>query len=199
MLRAELLRVSAAAPAWSSLTATLRPFVARRVAPADVDDVLQDALLRVHRGVAGVRDDERLGPWMYRVARSAVADHRRARARHPVAREDPPDAPAEREDDDDRVFSCRVDQHLDLLVASLDEPYRSAVRWTELEGLTQAEVARRLGVPLSTVKSRVQHGRQRLRETIERLCAVTVDARGRVVACDARAEGCCAPEATKPR
>lgn len=176
---------------WSTLAATLRPFVARRVDPSDVDDVLQDALLRVHRGVGALRDEERMGPWMYRVARSAVADHRRARARHPVASKDPPDAPEESEAE--RVFACEIDQHMGALVALLPEPYQTAVRWTELDGLSQVEVARRLGVPLSTVKSRVQRGRQRLREMVESLCAVTVDARGRLVQCDHRDDGPCCP------
>ena len=44
----------------------------------------QDAFLRMQRGLAGLRDDERFGPWVYRVARSAIADHHRAAARHDV-------------------------------------------------------------------------------------------------------------------
>src|SRR3954447_22963073 len=71
------------------LEAKLRPFIARRVSPSDVDDVLQDVFLRVQRGVAAIRDDERFGPWVYQVARSAIAEQLRARARHPLAGGDP--------------------------------------------------------------------------------------------------------------
>jgi RNA polymerase sigma factor (sigma-70 family) len=64
--------------AWKDLEAKLRPFVARRVRGADAEDVLQDVLFRVARGLAGLRDDQRFGPWVYVVARSAIADHQRA-------------------------------------------------------------------------------------------------------------------------
>lgn len=198
MLRAGVLRLTMAPGpeargAWRALDATLRPFVARRVpTPADVDDVLQETFARIHRGAAGLRDGERLGPWIYRVARSAIADHHRMRARHPLRDAEPPDV-AETPDDA-RVFACRIDEHLGALVELLPEPTRATLRMTELEGRSQAEVARALGVPETTVRSRVQRGRARLREMVEALCAVELDAGGRLVACDPRGAPCCAGE-----
>lgn len=177
---------------WRALEATLRPFIARRVAtPADVDDVLQETFARVHRGASQVADDERFGPWVYRVARNAIADHHRMRARHPVRSDEGPDLPEVR--DEERVFTCRIDQHIGALVDSLPEPTRTTLRLSELEGRGQADIARDLGVPLTTVRSRVQRGRARLREMVEAMCAVEVDARGRLVACDHRADACCGP------
>ncbi len=93
-----------AAVPWSDVAAQLRPFVARRVDASEVDDVLQDVLIRTQRGLAGLRDEERLSAWLLQVARSAIADHGRARARHPIADPDatpepiaePTDADADR-------------------------------------------------------------------------------------------------------
>ncbi|HEY5936525.1 MAG TPA: sigma factor, partial [Kofleriaceae bacterium] len=59
----------------------LRPFIARRIPAQDVDDVLQETFVRMQRGIANLRDDARMTPWLYQVARSAVADHLRARQR----------------------------------------------------------------------------------------------------------------------
>src|SRR5690349_17956750 len=71
--------------AWREVEARLRPYVARRVAsPTDIDDVIQETFVRMHRGLATLEVEERFGPWVYRVAASAIADHRRARARHPL-------------------------------------------------------------------------------------------------------------------
>lgn len=178
---------------WGALAATLRPFVARRVAsPAEVDDVVQETLLRLHRSAGTVRDAERFAPWAYRVARSAVADHHRARGRHPLAEGDPPDEPERASEE--RAFNCAIDQHLGALVEMLPEPYRSAVRATEIEGVSQSDLAAQQGISLSTVKSRVQRGRARLRAMIEALCEVELDARGRLVRCDHRPNApCCLP------
>ena len=71
-------------PRWQELEGQLRPFVARRLSDtADVDDVLQNIYLHIQAGVEDLRDSERFGPWLYRVARNALADHGKSRARHP--------------------------------------------------------------------------------------------------------------------
>jgi RNA polymerase sigma-70 factor (ECF subfamily) len=43
-------------------------------AAVDLDDVVRTFFLRIQRGLPGLRDDERFGPWVYQVARSAIAD-----------------------------------------------------------------------------------------------------------------------------
>jgi RNA polymerase sigma factor (sigma-70 family) len=69
--------------AWRELEVELRPFIARRLpAEADVDDVMQDVFLRMQRGLSGLRDEERFGPWVYQVTRHAITDHLRQVARH---------------------------------------------------------------------------------------------------------------------
>lgn len=175
--------------AWGELEARLRPFVARRVRGADVDDVLQDVFLRMHRGLPGLRDDQRFGPWVYQIARSAILDHRRSLARHPsaggeVLREEPSEEP---QTDDDRAAEQMLAANVAPFVALLPSPYREALTLTELEGVSQREAAAMMGVSVSAMKSRVQRGRARLRELLEDCCAIALDVRGRVVECEPRA------------
>jgi RNA polymerase sigma-70 factor, ECF subfamily len=175
---------------WKELTDRLREFVGHRVAEADADDVLQDALVRIQRGLPALRDDERFGPWVYRVTRSAIGDHLRARARPlesgrtTIGGDIEAIAPEEGDDLGRALVSC-----LSNFIAELPSPYREAITLTELEGLSQREAAEMLGLSLSGMKSRVQRGRERLREMFERCCEMTQDARGRVIACEPRA-GC---------
>src|SRR4051812_42878754 len=69
----------------------LRPFVARRVPRTEVDDVLQDIFLRAQRALPELRDEQRFGPWMYQVARSAIAESHRQRSRQPVLEAEAPE------------------------------------------------------------------------------------------------------------
>src|SRR3569833_3706025 len=57
------------------VAARLRPFIARRISPAEVDDVLQDVFVRMHRGLPALRDDERFTSWKLQVARRTVEEH----------------------------------------------------------------------------------------------------------------------------
>jgi RNA polymerase sigma-70 factor (ECF subfamily) len=188
VLRAGVLRVIEAAHElpWRELRADLERFVAVRAPARDVDDIVQDALVRIHRGVGAVRDQERLGAWVFRVARSAIVDHlRRVRPGEELADE----PPAERDDGIDDTTFTRLASCLTPFVALLPAVYRQAITLVELEGLSQVEAARRLGTPVSTMKARVQRGRARLRELVEECCAVGLDARGHVVDVTPRSVG----------
>lgn len=171
---------------WEDVSTRLRSFVAARVPGPDVDDVLQDVFVRMQRGLANLRDDDRLSGWLLQVARSAIAEHGRARARHPVA--DPAAAPepvAEPAADDRRAFDALVGC-VAAFVARLPSPYREAVTLVELEQQTIREAAALAGISVSGMKSRVQRGREKLRALFDDCCAIALDARGKVTDCAPR-------------
>lgn len=173
---------------WRELEAHLRPYVARRVQPAEVDDVLQDTFVRVHRGLVSLSLEERFGPWVYRVARSAIVDHQRKRLRHPVASGVHTEELVESAiPDSDEELEGDLAECVALFVSRLPSPYREAVTLTELEGLTQKAAAEMLGLSLSGMKSRVQRGRERIRHMFEECCELAVDSRGNVTSCTPKA------------
>jgi RNA polymerase sigma-70 factor (ECF subfamily) len=183
--------MTVAAPAWDDMAARLRPFIARRIAPPDVDDVMQDVFIRMQRGLPALRDDERFAPWLFQVARSSIADHLRTRARHPAAHaEAPTEEPVAEPTDDDREVARSLAGCVTMFVAQLASPYREAVTLVELEGLTTREAADLLGLSISGMKSRVQRGRAQLRELFEACCEIALDARGKVTAFAPRASPC---------
>jgi RNA polymerase sigma-70 factor (ECF subfamily) len=174
-----------ASPApWQDVAAQLRPFLARRIDAAEVDDVMQDVWLRVQRGLPGLKDEERFTSWLFQIARNAVAEHQRSRARHPL-----PAAPVESElaaepaepGNDDREAARSLASCISIFVARLPSPYREAVTLVELEGLTVREAAEMVGVSVSGMKSRVQRGRAQLRQLFHECCEIALDARGKVI------------------
>lgn len=187
---------------WQDVAARLRPFLARRLAPSEIDDVSQEVFLRLQRGLPALRDEERFTSWLFQIARNAVHDHLRARARHPLLRDAADDDDADvaltdaaatsglppsatptsddDDDDDDREASRALASCVSLFVARLPSPYREAVTLVELEGLTAREAAEMAGVSLSGMKSRVQRGRAQLRQLLDECCEIALDARGKV-------------------
>jgi RNA polymerase sigma-70 factor (ECF subfamily) len=185
VLRTGVLRVMTAAPAtaaapalaWGALRDELYRFASRRVPPADADDVVQEALLRIHRGLAGVRSEGAIIGWMYQVTRNTLADHLRG-ARPGDELDD--DELGEPIDPDDTAFEGLA-RCVAPFVGMLPQHHREALELVELRGLSQVDAAAQLGVPISTMKSRVQRGRAQLRELLETCCAIDLDARGHVV------------------
>jgi len=174
---------------WMEAETRLRPFLARRVPVADVDDVLQDVFLRMQRGLASLRDEQRLDAWLYQVARSAIAESGRSRARHPLAGESAQDGLVELapEPEQDDAAIRALSSCVAVFVARLPSPYREAVTLIELEGLTAREAAELAGISVSGMKSRVQRGRRRLRAIFEECCEIALDARGKITAATPRA------------
>lgn len=187
---------------WKRLRADIGRLVARRVPSSDdVEDVVQEVLIRVWRHRASLRDDERFGSWLSRVAYNAVVDHLRSLGRlAPVLNEQalseipagPSGPPADFEGVRELIAAV-----LQPFVDQLPPRYRETLTLSELEGLPHAAIAERLSLSVSGVKSRVQRGRELLKELLERCCQFALDARGAPISCTVRPDGvlppgCCA-------
>ena len=167
-------------PMWREVIAQLRAFVRRRIADPDrADDLVGDIVLRIHQKLGSVDDQEKLAHWVSRVARNAVIDEYRRAAR---SREQLLDTTTETaigpDADDASSVLDELSRCLRPLLAGLPAEQRRAVEMVDLDGMPQADAARREGVSLSGMKSRVQRGRRRVAELLGQCCTLTLDARG---------------------
>jgi RNA polymerase sigma-70 factor (ECF subfamily) len=183
---------------WTEFAPPLRGFLARRVPPGvDADDLLQDVFLRVIRHAGSLRSTDRPEAWLYQIARNAVRDSLRARLRRDGKHEaiEGDDLPAEPDLAAERNAEAELAPCLTAMIGRLPEPYRAAIALTTLQGVSQADAARQLGLSNSGMKSRVQRGRGRLRDMLVQCCAIAVDVRGGVSDFHARGAGACSPPA----
>lgn len=150
--------------------ATLVYSVALRVTRDDAlaQDVVQDVFVTAWRKAA-LYDHERAGvaTWLATIARNRAVDRLRAEHRD---RQQPGELP-ELESDDVPLDAALLDGERSTAVrqslAAMPPRQREVLELMYFRGLSQSEVAERLGVPLGTVKSRAFHGLQRLRELLE--------------------------------
>jgi RNA polymerase sigma-70 factor (ECF subfamily) len=173
----------------------LRSFVARRIADgADVDDTVQWVFLRLHESRHSLKQTDRVHAWLYRTARRAIVDYYRAKARRrevPLGDASDLDPLAEKvgqtspqEDELLQAAEC-----LAPLIEDLPLPYRDAIVLSDLQGVRLADAAKQAGVSLSGMKSRVQRGRQRLKQMLFECCQIALD--GRIAAaCGPRHSKC---------
>lgn len=176
--------------AFGTLSDDLRHYASRRLAPEDVEDVVQDAILALWEARTGdlhVRDRR---AWAFGVARNRIARVHRGAARErpgiePVKAEEIADDPVE----DDSLLRLGLSRWLAAAIDELDEPYRSTLRATELDRTPYATLAAVEGVSVSAIKSRVVRGREQLRQRLVRCCDVQLDARNSPM--DLQAHGAC--------
>ncbi|MGI9384582.1 MAG: sigma-70 family RNA polymerase sigma factor [Methyloligellaceae bacterium] len=179
--------------AWARVEARLRAYVRRRVDPLWADDVVGDVLLRLVQHRDDLETSNNPVAWILRVAANAVADHHRRRAaeKRALARVETLDEDeATPEGPETNRAADELARYLVPFIRALSDQYAEALMLTDIEGLTQAAAARRLGLSHSGMKSRVQRGRAKLRQALLRCCAVSIDRRGRVMDYRPRSRGC---------
>jgi RNA polymerase sigma-70 factor (ECF subfamily) len=135
---------------------------------AEAEDLVQDTLLRAYRGISGF-DGRYARAWLLTILRNTHIN--RNRRRRPELLRQP---------DTDRLASLAADDRTDAIVDddldieivralhALDEPFRRVVELVDVAGLSYAEAAVALGVPVGTVMSRLHRARSRIRDRLDR-------------------------------
>jgi RNA polymerase sigma-70 factor (ECF subfamily) len=152
---------------WEEYKARLRGYISKRVREHNaVDDILQNVFIKAHTNLHTVKSHGSIAAWLFRIAANSIADHYRT---HKPWDElsDELSAPEQ-----ERDYLAELAPCLQPLIAELPESYRAALVLSEIEGLPQKEVAERLGISYSGAKSRVQRGREKLRQQLLNCCDI---------------------------
>ena len=134
---------------------------------ADAQDLVQEVLLRVRRGLETYRPGSLEG-WLSRITTNTFLDETRRRKRRPVdlLPEEPdrvvPPSPAA----DVALAAETLPDHVQDALRRLPTEYRVAVVLCDVVGLSYQEIGDSLDVPVGTVRSRIHRGRALLREAL---------------------------------
>jgi RNA polymerase sigma-70 factor (ECF subfamily) len=133
----------------------------------DADDLAQEVLLRVRRGLETYRPGSFEG-WLWRITRNAFLDEVRRKQRRPTValpegdRTDLGASPPP----DQVLAESRLGEDVQAALLGLPYEFREAVVMCDVVGLSYEEIAAATGVPVGTVRSRIHRGRRLLRERL---------------------------------
>lgn len=133
--------------------------------PAGAEDIVQETFIRAWRHLPQLSADDRpIRPWLFRVARNLLTDADRAARSRPVT--------VQAEPDDDARDDTGLEQVLDrqlvaVALQNLSAAHRAVLVETFYRGGTTATLARRLGIPPGTARSRLHYALQALRQQLQ--------------------------------
>ena len=142
--------------------------VARLIVRDDdrAQDAVQDALVTAWLNVRALRDPDRFDAWTYRlIVRASTAEARKAGRTNPTTPLLPDDADASRAPDQYAAIADR--DQLERGFRRLTAEQRSVLVLQHYAGLSQAEIADVLGIPVGTAGSRIHYAARALRAAIE--------------------------------
>ena len=191
---------------FKAIHASYRPriyrYLARLVGQNEAEDLTQEVFLRVSRSLPDFRGDAKISTWIYRIATNVATDRLRSRSFKETQRDKaiPPgegsiqdvdalpeekNSSLERQLMREEMSSC-VHDYLN----TLPENYRAIVTLSEIEGLSNQEIAEVLGLTLDAVKIRLHRGRAKLKEKLETGCRFERDEED-ILVCDPKADPDC--------
>lgn len=140
----------------------LRGYYARRIAPAQLDDLVQETLIALHKKRASWDSSRPFLPWLAAIARYRWVDHLRR-----LYRADETELVAEvAGHDEEPAIAARIT--LERLFGMLPDAQASAIALVKIEGLSIAEASQATGQSESLVKVNIHRGLKKLAHMIEK-------------------------------
>lgn len=137
---------------------------------ADLEDLVQEVFVQVHKSLGGFRREAQLGTWIYRIAVNVVLMHRRAQKIRPGSLPAPADGTLvdDGEQPDEQVARRRRVTALYRLLDQMSEKKRTVYILHELEGMSPNEISKVVGAPVLTIRTRLFYARRSLLSELTR-------------------------------
>lgn len=169
-------------------------YLRRIVGESEAEDVAQETFMKTGKALETFRGDSQLSTWIYRITTNAAMDHIRSRSSLKRAPEEPFQEEGEAEIKDlwtgekkpsleTSLIRGQMNECIRGIVATLPPNYRVVITLSELEGLTNNEIAEILQVSLDTAKIRLHRARAKLKAELETHCNFYRDDRNEL-SCD---------------
>lgn len=146
----------------------------------DAEDILQNVFTRIAANADSWSDKERVQNWLFIITKNAVIDYYRVngKKRNIELNEDIAGQLLEEETTDS---TKGLDHCVAAMINLLPEEYRDIVEDAELHGIKQKDLAEKYNMAYPSMRSRVQRGRERLRQLFFNCCHIETDNHGNVL------------------
>ena len=162
---------------WIDFNQQLLGFINSRVNnKSTAEDILQDVFLKIHLNAKKLKEETKLQSWLYQITRNAIIDFYRLK-KLPISNNLVLEIPEELNEESFLDF-CNC---LMPFIHQLSKKDKEAILKTELGSLSQKEYAENIGISYSTLKSRVQRAKLKLRDSFVSCCKMKIDKNGRII------------------
>ena len=160
----------------------------------DAEDILQNVFIKISSNIDKLTEDVKLKNWIFTITRNAIIDYYRVNAtKKKVAVPEEIDENILESDDPDPTKG--LDQCMNSMIRLLPEEYRDIIIDSEIKGIKQKDLADKYDMAYPSMRSRVQRGRERLKQLFYNCCHIETDKHGNILAAQGRTDcdGPCKP------
>jgi RNA polymerase sigma-70 factor, ECF subfamily len=165
---------------WTVFHEELKAFILSKTQnSADTDDILQEVFIKIIKNIEKVDQAENLRHYLYGIVRNAISDYFRNR----IQMVDKTEIEEKITEEETQSLNTTIAECcIKPFINRLPENYKQALLITEFQDISQKELAQKLNISYSGAKSRVQRGKEKLKELILNCCAYQNDKYGNLIA-----------------
>jgi RNA polymerase sigma-70 factor, ECF subfamily len=162
---------------WTDLHHELRKFIFNKVGDNHIsEDILQEVFLKIQLNLHTLKDSSKLTSWAYQITRNTIIDHYRKSSSKPL----PIDIDLAPLEIDEPAY-LSLSNCINLKITKLSKEYKEALLLTYFDNLSQMDIAKKLDISYSGTKTRVQRGREKLKNLIGDCPNVITDSNGKFI------------------
>lgn len=146
----------------------------------DAEDILQNVFVKISANANSLSEKDKVKNWLFTVTKNAVIDYYRSNGRkHNIQLEE---KLADQFIEEESVDPTKgLDHCVSSMIRLLPDEYRDIVEDAELRGIKQKDLAEKYNMAYPSMRSRVQRGRERLKQLFHNCCHIQTDTRGNVM------------------
>ncbi len=161
---------------WNDMNDRLTNFVNGKVNDSELTkDIVQDVFLKVFSKSDTLKHKDKLVSWIYQITRNEIINHFRNVNFYN------PSIEIEEEEINKIKLTSELAECVRPVIDSLPQKYKEALILSDIENIPQKEIAERLNISYSGLKSRVQRAREMLKSTCEQRCDISTDVYGDIL------------------
>jgi RNA polymerase sigma-70 factor, ECF subfamily len=171
---------------WQACSDQLRAYIVKRMPDSSfADDILQETFIKIHKNIHSIKDETKICAWVFQIARNTINDYYRKNKTRLSEVQILSDEELNAIDETDSEWEDNLTKHLASglqgMINSLPEKYAQALNMVEIQGLSQIQLSKELNISVSGAKSRVQRGRQMLKDSLMNCCHYEFDKYGTII------------------
>jgi RNA polymerase sigma-70 factor (ECF subfamily) len=160
---------------WNDLNKALVNFINQKVKNSEISkDISQDVFIKVFSKIDTLKNKDKIIPWIYQITRNEINSYFRKQEFGQEIEV------VDKFDILDENLTVEFSKCIQPMINSLPLKYQEAIKMTEIEGVSQKELAKSLNISYSGAKSRVQRGREMLKSLLQQCCTVSSDKYGNI-------------------
>lgn len=166
---------------WEQFSNQLYKYILKRINNAeDAQDILQNVFIKIHQKKDSVNEKEKLVGWIYAITRNSIIDYYKQKGKNTNSTEFNENKIIQKDEIKNTSY-LELEKCIIPFLTNLSQEEKQLIISADIKLQPQTKLAKELGIPYSTLKSKLQRSRIKIKKMFFNCCQFEVDNNGRVI------------------